>query len=242
MKGFNNKFLVYFASNIINTKMEKIPRNLNLIFWGIILAVVDIDFYAVNNQIGMQIDFLPDIVGAIMICVGVFNIAKIPVSNPLFSSSMLFVKIATLLFILLSVDDFFIYIDSSFTYYTRQFFSIIIDFSMVVFCVAMIILSKEKELTESFKNWKIARNLFLFVYVLPYLLITIFSTLHIFYIHQLGSFSFSVVLPNSEAYAISPVIVVFMLLIFLLSPIIYGLSCLYSMQGEIEIQQIKKSN
>ena len=189
-----------------------------------------------------KFDFLPDIIGAIMICVGVFNIAKIPVSNPLYSNSMMFVQIAALLFVLLSVDEFFSYIDSSFTYYIRQFFSIIINISTLVFCIAMIILSQETGLTESFRNWKIARNLFLFVYVLPYLLITLLSALHVFYIHQLGSFSFSIALSNSEVYTLSPVIVIFLILLFLLAPFIYGLSCLYSMKGEIEIQQIGKSN
>jgi hypothetical protein len=216
--------------------MEKTPRDLNLILWGTILLIFDIEYYTATNGTGIEIDLLPDIIGSILICVGVFNLAKISVSNPSYAKSMFFVKIAAVLLVLLTVDEFFVYVDSTFIYYMRQLVTTSIDVSVVVFCMAMIMLSKEKELIESFKNWKIARNLFLFVYVLPYLIISILSSLHLFYIHQIGSYSFRIVLSQSEVFTINPIIAIFLSVLFLLVPIIYGLSCLHSMRREIQMQ------
>lgn len=204
--------------------MQITRKDLNLIFWGIIIILLDFHYSQTTNGVGFKFDFIPDILGAIMIFLGVFSISGSVIANPSFLRNMRFVVLGALIQIVLSIDDFFIYHESVFISSVREIASIFISISIVLFSSAMIVLSDEKSLKKSSINWRIARHLFLCLYIVPEVFLQILSWFAIFpfdIVYKLNS--------NAANY----IVLFFTLFLFLLLPLIYGLYAIQRMRKEI---------
>mmetsp|Transcript_28549 Transcript_28549/g.93277 ORF Transcript_28549/g.93277 Transcript_28549/m.93277 type:complete len:211 (+) Transcript_28549:58-690(+) len=204
--------------------MQITRKDLNLIFWGVIIILLDFHYSQTTNGVGFKFDFIPDILGAIMIFLGVFSISGSVIANPSFLRNMRFVVLGALIQIVLSIDDFFIYHESVFISSVREIASILISISIVLFSSAMIVLSDEKSLKKSSINWRIARRLFLWLYIVPEVFLQILSWFAIFpfdIVYKLNS--------NAANY----IVLFFTLFLFLLLPLIYGLYAIQRMRKEI---------
>lgn len=202
--------------------MQHIIRNLNLIFWGAIIVFLDFSFSKTMNGTGIKIDLINDFVGSIMICVGVSRIAKLQISIPSYKTSIRFVIVASVLQILFSVLDFVVIKTPEIIITIKNIAGLFIYLGIVMFCRAMMFFSMEGVLKESQKRWKIAKYLFLWVYLIPFgTFVLLGESFFLLYNERYESQIYSGMKGRMIIFAI------------LLIPIIYGLVTIHTMKKEI---------
>ena len=78
-------------------------KKLNLIFWGSIVIVIDINFSSSTNGIGFNIDWVNDLIGALMIFNGVQYFTPFFSRDTAYIDSLRLAKIGSGILILLSL-------------------------------------------------------------------------------------------------------------------------------------------
>jgi hypothetical protein len=135
---------------------KTVIRALRLIFWGGLIVVLDFKF---NN-----FDILHDAVGMLLICLGVFPLAKQP-GGPNYEKFMLFVKIVAILSVLGTIfDNFRVSVAWSFVFSTLHLLTLA---GIHVFCLAMRNMSGVHNLSRSQNSWKTTLLLFIIIYEIP---------------------------------------------------------------------------
>ena len=113
--------------------MYRLYRDLNLIFWGLLIILFDLSFSRTTNGIGLKIDLINDLIGAVMIYSAVYRISKIQISDPSYKFSIRFALIASVIQIFVSTSDFFVYGTSHFISIIEGISILIRDIGIVLF-------------------------------------------------------------------------------------------------------------
>ena len=140
---------------------------LRLVFWGGILCVFDLAFSSATNGEGFRFDLLNDAVGVILITVGVFRLATVPV-NRRYRRAMRFVQVVSVLVLVDAVREHILVPESPpVVDYFFMLVSLASMIAIVLFCVAMTWLCRESSFLQPWRSWRITTALFVLVYLLP---------------------------------------------------------------------------
>lgn len=131
---------------------------LRLVFWGGLICVFD---FKING-----FDILNDVVGSIMVTIGVFRLGDIEV-NDRYSKAMLYAKIIAILCILRAFHSQFTYPVPMVISFLLLVLGLATMVAIVVFCIAMRWFCEEAALRESVRSWRVTTVLFALVYMIP---------------------------------------------------------------------------
>lgn len=201
--------------------MKTIVSDLKLIIIGALLVMFDFHFSSTTNGTGFKIDFLNDFIGACMIYLAVSRMSKIEIKNKAYYTHMRFVTLAAILLIGISIYDFFLLKESIYLEFFMECIGVIITVGVLLFFAAMTYFTEEKQLENSFKKMKIARNLIFWTYVLP---------TFIFMIPIIGSLLSSDTVFN---FNYTGGLGITILILFLFVPIFYGLYAIQVTRREL---------
>ncbi len=150
-----------------NSPLKAAITPLRLVFCGGLLLVFDLQISQTVNGEGFKFDFLNDTVGAILIAVGVFRLAAIPI-HLLYSQVMTFVKIVSVLAIVETAWAHVI------TKGVPEWLSIglsLLGFAemvaIVCFCVAMRWACDRYGFLRPARSWRVTTILFVLIYLIP---------------------------------------------------------------------------
>jgi len=135
---------------------------LRLVFWGGMLLVSDV---TVSSD-GFKFDVLDDTVGAILITIGVYRLAAIPVS-PRYDRMLAFVRVVCILAIFDTALDHFIFNMPEPLAFALSLLAFVELVATVCFCVAMRWASQVHGLVRSARSWRVTMLLYVLVYPLP---------------------------------------------------------------------------
>lgn len=144
--------------NVASHDIHRIITPLRLIFWGGLICVLD---FSINN-----FDLLNDFIGAIMIAIGVFQIATVKVHDR-YSNAMLFVQVMAILWCITALIENFIFKVPPALSILFFLIGLAGMIAIIVFCVAMRWLSIEAKLDVSERSWKTTTTLFIIIYLIP---------------------------------------------------------------------------
>ena len=206
--------------------MIQLIRNINLIFWGTLIVIIDFSFSSTTNGTGIKFDVINDFIGSIMIFIGLSKISKIELMDTSFQSNMNFSVIASGIHILYSISDFFIYPIPDFINTLKNLLDLVVGWGLVTFAGAKIILTTQSSLDKSLKKWIMTRNLLLWIYFLPLAVLTVIS--------EITSFVKQYRFNWAIEFGLGGKIGFILLVIILLIPIIYWLFTMHMMKMEIK--------
>lgn len=139
---------------------------LRLIFWGGLLCIFDFTFSQTTNGQGFKFDILNDAVGTILIAVGVFRLAEIPVHSR-YATVMKFLRVVSVLAVLEAILDHFIISLPPAFYFALNLFGLVTLAAIVAFCVAMRWFCEAAHLGEAARSWNVTTALFVIIYLIP---------------------------------------------------------------------------
>ena len=142
--------------------VKKTVVPLMLIFWGALICIVDV-WYSTGD---FKFDFLNDVVGMIMITVGVFKLGDIEV-HPRYASALSFAKIMAVVGIVLAILDHFVFRCPGPLSLLLLLLGMLQLVAIIVFCVAMRWFCDEAGLQRSSGSWRTTTILFVIIYVVP---------------------------------------------------------------------------
>ncbi len=139
---------------------------LRMIFWGGLICLFDLSVTQKSNGTGFKFDILNDVVGAVLISVGVFRLSSLSV-HANYETAMSFVKVIAVLSILDSIRDHVVTPLPTPVQLLLQLFGIATLAASITFCVAMRWLSTATRLTLSEASWRTTTILFVCIYAIP---------------------------------------------------------------------------
>lgn len=135
---------------------------LRLVFWGALICVIDVTITSGS----FKFDILNDLVGALLIAVGVFRLADIRVSER-YKGLMRFVQFGAVFAIVSAAMDFISLPHSIAFGVLGSLVSLITLAATIVFCVAMRCFCDEASLARSSRSWRVTTILFVVIYAIP---------------------------------------------------------------------------
>lgn len=141
-------------------------RPLRFIFFGGLLCIVDVTISETVNGVGWRFDILNDTVGAILITVGVFRLARAPVPGP-YARAMAFVKVVAVVSIAQTVLKYFVFPRPSLLSVALSLLGFCQLAATMLFCLAMRWFCEAAGLAPVARSWRTTFLLFCFLYVLP---------------------------------------------------------------------------
>ena len=152
-----------------HSEIHRAVGPLRLVFWGALLCVLD---FNING-----FDVLNDTIGTLLIAFGLWGLSELPVEEPSYRPKMQFMQVVAILAIAHSVYA-QLPIDSPapITFLVNMF-GIAKLIAVVLFCMAMMQACGEADLIRATESWVLTRNLFFWIYAIPFGLIHIFGCL-----------------------------------------------------------------
>ena len=139
---------------------------LRLIFWGGLLCIFDFTISQTSNGRGFKFDLLNDALGTILIAVGVFRLASIPVHHR-YASLMRFVQIVSVLAVLDALRDHIVMPLPEPFAFALNLFGLVCLVAIIAFCVAMRWFCEAAKLPAAAQSWRVTTALFVVIYLLP---------------------------------------------------------------------------
>jgi hypothetical protein len=150
--------------NVQSVKSAITP--LRMIFWGGLLCVFDLTFSQTTNGYGFKCDLLDDTVGSLLIAVGVFRLAAIPVHGR-YARLMRFVKVVAVLYVLDTVQAHYVRPLGPAVRFALQVFGLVTLAAVIAFCVAMRWFCEAASLRGAPQSWRTTTALFIVIYAVP---------------------------------------------------------------------------
>ncbi|MFC1588090.1 hypothetical protein ACFL54_07260 [Planctomycetota bacterium] len=145
-------------------------KPLRLIFWGGLVCFFD---FTISLD-GASFDIFNDTLGMVLITFGANSLFRIEVHDR-YASSMQFVQRIALISIFAGVIEYFFPEMPIIISFGLGIFGIIELVAIYVFCSALCMFCSEASLSSCVKSWKVTRNLFLYIYILPLSIFQLFS-------------------------------------------------------------------
>lgn len=152
--------------------MKECIDKLNLIFWGLIVIMIDISYTNTINGVGINIDIVNDLIGSIMIFRGVSFFADLTFENKNYVHSTMMAILGSILLIIETIFDFLIFEGFHSLDFLASLIDIFIVYAAIHFCKAMRIFSEEKLLKDSIEGWKLTEVLFFWILLIPSVVFT----------------------------------------------------------------------
>ncbi|QIZ71408.1 hypothetical protein [Oxynema aestuarii] len=193
--------------------------SLRLIFWGILICLVDVTLSKPVDWGSVQFDLVHDFIGMLLMVYGTIHLSKIKIGG-CYPKSMSFVKNVTILGAIDALHEHFIYEFPLWVLALRIFYFFASLVAIIVFCVAMRYFSQKVGFSKSIKRWKTTGLLFWFIYLIPFFFFCLI-------------FGIAILAKTSINYTFHP----FWMLVLLpvtLTPWIHGLVSLSTMKSEAQ--------
>jgi hypothetical protein len=139
---------------------------LRLIFWGALLCLFDFSFSSTTNGEGFKFDILNDLLGMILITVGVIRLGGIEVTHT-YSKGMTFVKVVSVISTIEALIDHWVFRAPEGWAFFWTLFGLFRLAAIIVFCLSMRLVCREENLAEPSRSWHTTTMLFVIIFVLP---------------------------------------------------------------------------
>jgi len=139
---------------------------LRMIFWGGLLCIFDITYSQTTNGRGFKFDILNDVLGTVLIAIGVFWLGAMPVHSR-YKTIMKFVQVGAILAVLDAILDQFIMPLPPAVSMILSLIGLVTLVAIVSFCVAMRWFCEEAHLFEASRSWLVTTVLFVVIYLIP---------------------------------------------------------------------------
>ena len=139
---------------------------LRMIFWGGLLCIFDLTFSQTTNGYGFKCDILDDTVGSLLIAVGVFRLAALPVHDR-YAKCMRFLKVVAVLYVLDTIQAHYVRPLAPAVHFALQVFGLVTLAAVIAFCVAMRWFCEAAHLREASQSWRTTTALFVVIYAVP---------------------------------------------------------------------------
>lgn len=213
--------------------MEQFYRNLNLVFWGVLIITIDFSYSKTTNGSGFKIDFVNDLIGAIMIYNAVSRIAKMKTSNPSYIGQMKVATVAAGIQLFFAFADFVIFQSSYMFDLIMSLLGLVVILGGIRFCKAMTTLSDENSLPKSQKRWEQSRKLLFWIYWIPSLIGNLLDICSSFTNAKRFYWYADLGLTSGIGFVV--------LIIVFLAPLIFTLYTIYKMRKEIKAVHLDQS-
>lgn len=147
-------------------------RPLRRIFWGALLVLLDVTFSATVNEVGFRLDLLDDTVGMVLITAAVATLRGMSM-NPSYAARMGFVRWVSILALIESILDHFIFPQPALLALFVQTLGFAKILAVLLFCACMRDLCREAMMPEAGRKWSTTLVLFFLLYGIPIGLLTI---------------------------------------------------------------------
>lgn len=152
--------------NHLNPPVSQAITPLRLIFWGGLLCIFDFTIGETANGQGFRFDILSDLVGTILIAIGIFRLGALPVHDR-YASRMKFVKIISILAVLDAIQDHFVPPVFALDHLAFNLFGLLTLAAIVIFCIAMRWFCETANMIEASRSWSTTTVLFVAIYLIP---------------------------------------------------------------------------
>jgi hypothetical protein len=144
-------------------------KPLRLIFWGGLLLFLDLAFSETVNGEGFRFDILNDTLGAVLVTIGVFRLARLGGTfvNPRFPAAMTFVKVVSVAGIVETAMKHYVFKHPEPLTWLLTVLGMAQLAGMVLFAVAMRWLCGAAGLAAVAASWRTTAILFLLILALP---------------------------------------------------------------------------
>ncbi len=144
-------------------------KPLRLIFWGGLLLFLDFHFTSTVNGEGFRFDVLNDTLGAVLVTVGVFRLARLGGSfvHPRYPAAMTFAKAVCVASIFETALKHLVFVHPPPLALLLTLLGLAQLAAMVIFCVAMRWLCAAAGLTGAAQSWRTTAIRFLVLLALP---------------------------------------------------------------------------
>lgn len=143
-------------------------KALHLIFWGIILIIIDIHLKKGPSSAQLKIDFFNNIIGGILVLRGVLLISKIKIDHIDYTYYIRAAILAYSIEIILGIFD-FISISVPYWFTLLQLFLFLLAiYGQLMLCKALRVISEKANIPSLIKNWKITERLITYINLIPY--------------------------------------------------------------------------
>ena len=139
---------------------------LRLIFWGGLLCVIDFHFSWISGSSGFKIDILNDLLGMVLITVGVFRLEPICATYNL-QTPIQVIEVVAVISCLEAAVDHFIFEWPGLLSFSVFVFGLLKLGAILIFCITMSRLCIAEELLDAARSWKTTTVLFAVIYVVP---------------------------------------------------------------------------
>jgi len=146
--------------------LSKFITPLRLIFWGGLLCLFDFKFSQVSGREGFQVDVLSDLVGMILVVVGLSKIAMLPLPGRV-AVGMKFLVGVGIVSALAAALDHFIFRRPDALVAMLQLLGLVELGSMMLFCGLMRSVCRDAGLSRPAGSWRTTLVLFGVIYVIP---------------------------------------------------------------------------
>lgn len=138
-------------------------KKLNIIFWGVILLIVDFDI-----SIGLfKIDLLNDFIASIMIYKAISYIKDMAPLNEEYQSAMKVAILAVRIIMVFSLIDFVDFDLNGWFAVFKSIINLVVILGILRFCTGMKIFSSRNLLKDSTERWQLCEKLILWIYAVP---------------------------------------------------------------------------
>jgi hypothetical protein len=161
---------------------------LRLIFWGGLICLLDIKFKSIRNGYGFQFDLLNDVIGAVMIAMGVFRLAAIRLDADLtaddrtniarqasYDRGMAFVKPVAVLYVVQAIVEHYVMPLPAPATILVLIWGLAVLAATITFCLCMQQLCAYSQLLQSAASWKTTTVLFIVIFAIPLGLLNVLS-------------------------------------------------------------------
>jgi len=139
---------------------------LRMIFWGGLLCVFDFTFTTSSGGTGFKCDILNDVVGMILITIGVFRLGSMRISEG-YAAAMTFVRVIAVLATIDAVREVFLFAVPPMARVGLFLLGVACMVATVLFCVAMRRFCRAAALAEAERSWQVTTILFVVIYLVP---------------------------------------------------------------------------
>jgi hypothetical protein len=158
---------------------------LRLIFWGLLICVLDFTFAEKSGGYGFRFDFLNDVVGTCMIAAGVYWLAEFPVSEA-YRKAMAFAKAMSFLSIASAVLEHFVVPMGSPLGLLMIVVNAFVIAGIIVFCEAMCWLCESAALGHLANSWSKTFTSLVYLYAIPMGILQSWSLWRLYCDHSAG--------------------------------------------------------
>lgn len=157
-------------------RLPLVPGALRCVFWGALICLFDINLDLVRYGSTFRFDLLNDVVGMLLIASGVSRLRRFDIS-PRYAAGMTFVSLMVAVGVVQAIIGHWVFAPTREAAFILAGLTLLSLFAMLEFCNLMIAFCKHFGLTRSARDWRSTKALFVFFFLLPVGVLTVFGAI-----------------------------------------------------------------